>query len=250
MIGNKIGSLVIELEETDSTNSYASRLLQEHEVAEGTAIMAHFQTSGRGQRSSGWESESHKNLTVSYILSPGFLPITNHFVLNQAISLGVYDFIKSKISADVAIKWPNDILVGNSKIAGILIENSLRGTKITHSVVGIGINVNQIQFADYEPPATSLAKIEVKEFELRKLLDELSENLDKWYTRVRLGHFRQINQAYEEAMFQRNKLATYQTPEGKFQGTITGVTDDGRLEILKQDGIPVYFMNKEVRYLY
>ncbi|MBK7967455.1 MAG: hypothetical protein IPK08_00240 [Bacteroidetes bacterium] len=51
-------------------------------------------------------------------------------------------------------------------------------------------------------------------------------------------------------MFQRNKLATYQTPEGKFQGTITGVTDDGRLEILKQDGIPVYFMNKEVRYLY
>ena len=102
-----------------------------------------------------------------------------------------------------------------------VIENSLRGTKITHSVVGIGINVNQIQFAEYEPPATSFAKIEVKEFELRKLLDELIENLDKWYTRVRLGHFRQINQAYEEAMFQRNKHATNQTPEGKYQGTIT-----------------------------
>ena len=94
------GQHLIELKETDSTNSAAAKLIRNSAPPEGTVVSAHVQLHGRGQRSGGtpgtaamWESEPHKNLTVSIIFYPHFLPVTDQFVLNQAMALGVYDYV-------------------------------------------------------------------------------------------------------------------------------------------------------------
>src|SRR5687767_2705494 len=116
MIGNITGNRIIELADTDSTNSYAARLLHNEIPEEGTVILTHFQRAGRGQRGTGWESAPGKNLLASYILYPTFLSPADQFLLNQAITLGVYDFLTEQTSHNVRIKWPNDILVDHSKI--------------------------------------------------------------------------------------------------------------------------------------
>lgn len=250
MIGTPIGKNVIELDETDSTNSYASRLLHDQYPLEGTAILAHFQTSGRGQRASGWESSPHKNLLVSYILYPDFIPVNSHFAFSQAVALAVADCIHELTREPVHIKWPNDILIKKNKIAGILIENSLRGVKIVNSVVGIGINVNQTHFIDYEPIATSIKTETGLDTEVHLVLDVLSKHLSRWYQLLRLGHLRQIKDAYHQLLFQINVMATFATEAGTFEGIIQGVTEDGKLHIVKNDGTSHFFMNKEVKFLF
>ena len=250
MIGNTLGRRIIEIEDTDSTNSYAARLLHAEVPEDGTVIMAHYQKSGRGQRSTVWESEAGKNLLVSYIVYPNFLSPPSQFLLNQAITLGVYDFIISQTSQPVAIKWPNDILAGHSKIAGILVENSIRNNRIIHSICGIGINVNQEKFATYNLPATSLSLLENKTFDLRLCLDKLSNCIDKWYSALQVGNDLKIRKAYSEALFLSGTEAVFESKGIRFTGVITGVLDDGRLEIRKGDGITSLFMNKEVRFIF
>ena len=84
---------IIEIDRVDSTNSYAERLLKERKIPEGTIIWAQEQTAGKGQGNNVWLSESSKNLTISMILYPRFLPVDQQFILNKAVSLGVIDFV-------------------------------------------------------------------------------------------------------------------------------------------------------------
>ena len=250
MIGNKPGQRIIEVDEIDSTNSYAARLLHDQVPEEGTAIVAGFQKAGKGQRGSAWESDSHKNLLVSYILYPNFLNIQDQFLLNQAISLGVSDTVKSFTTAKIAVKWPNDILANDSKISGILIENSIRNSKIVHSIIGIGLNVNQESFASYQPPATSLTLLEHKTFNISNVLNQLNDSLNKWYTQLQLGNKFRIREAYMNELFLNKTPAFYESNGEKFEGIITGVKDDGRLEIAATNGKIFLFSNKEVKFLF
>ncbi|MFI5220658.1 MAG: biotin--[acetyl-CoA-carboxylase] ligase, partial [Bacteroidia bacterium] len=128
-----IGKYIIRLETVDSTNNYAAALISKSKPAEGTAIMADFQDYGRGQRETIWESENGKNLLVSFILYPQ-IDTADYFLLNECFSLAVREVIEDITGLDVKIKWPNDILVNNKKIAGILIENSIRGNTILYSI--------------------------------------------------------------------------------------------------------------------
>ena len=140
-----IGKNIIEIEETDSTNLYTSILLKSKKIPEGTVISAFRQNSGRGQGNNLWESEAGKNLTVSIVLYPYFLPIEEQSMLNKVISLGIYDMMTAltKGKANIKIKWPNDIYISDKKVSGILIENAIIGNKFIHSIVGVGININQ-----------------------------------------------------------------------------------------------------------
>src|ERR1044071_3194445 len=132
-----VGKNALWLEETISTNLAASELVLDSRPADGTAVLAEFQTSGRGQVNSPWESEPGKNLLVSYILYPAFLEPKGLFMLNKALSLGVYDFVKSVPMAgkkkNVFIKWPNDIFFNDKKISGMLIENSVTFSEVNYS---------------------------------------------------------------------------------------------------------------------
>lgn len=250
MFGNKPGQRIIEVAETDSTNSYAARLLHEEIPEEGTVIFSSFQKAGRGQRGSNWESEAGKNMLLSYILYPVFLPVSNHFSLNQAISLALQETLQQFTIEEIKIKWPNDILAGNEKIAGILIENTIRNVKLIHAIAGAGININQLQFENYQPPATSLAKLENKTFVTATILKVLNHHIDKWYSLLRVGNYAKINEAFLSKLFQYNQPARYESSGIRFNGTITGIASDGRLKILREDGTDVVFANKEVKFLY
>lgn len=105
----------------------------------GYTIMARTQTAGRGQRGNTWEAEPGANITMSVLLRPQGLEARDQFALSEAVSLGITDTL-ARHGIDARIKWPNDIYVGDMKICGILIENSLAGSLVERSIAGIGLN--------------------------------------------------------------------------------------------------------------
>ncbi|MBQ7773428.1 MAG: biotin--[Bacteroidales bacterium] len=137
----------------DSTNSQARR--EAEESCEGSVWIADFQTAGRGQRGNRWESRKGENLTFSILFKPEFLPPHKQFLISQVCAVGIYRYLAGK-GMPASIKWPNDIYIGNKKICGILIENSISGDKLSVSIAGIGLNLNQTQFASDAPNPTSL----------------------------------------------------------------------------------------------
>ena len=140
-----IGSKLLFFKTLPSTNSFAASMLREQEVQEGTVVYTNYQSAGRGQGGNKWESEENKNLLISIILFPSMINPSDQFLISMAVSLGICDFLDQYTSA-ISVKWPNDIYVKNDKIAGILIENSIMGDQIEHTIAGIGINLNQTVF--------------------------------------------------------------------------------------------------------
>ncbi|HTB31251.1 MAG TPA: biotin--[acetyl-CoA-carboxylase] ligase, partial [Bacteroidia bacterium] len=167
-----IGHPIQILERTDSTNTFAGNLIRENPPAEGYIVRAMEQLSGRGQRGTKWASEPGANLTFSIILCPHFLPLTEQFQLTKAIALGIAGFVSHLLGdyANVKIKWPNDIYVKNCKIAGILIENILEQSTMKYSVVGVGLNVNQVVFDPSIPNPISLKSLTGKDFDTEECL--------------------------------------------------------------------------------
>lgn len=250
MLDELIGHKLIELDEVDSTNSYASRLLFDEQVIEGTAIMAQFQNAGKGQRTAVWESEKGKNLTVSYILYPRFLTPENHFELNQILSLAVKECLQTLTESEIKIKWPNDIMADDKKIAGILAENNIGGNQIKTTIAGFGININQTVFNRYDPAATSLKLIENKNFDPKLCFRELNKFMNKWYALLQSKQTGKINSAYKACLFRLNEPHTYETMGLKFSGIIRGVDAGGKLIISHTDDREIHFANKEVRFIF
>ncbi len=157
------------VEEATSTNSVLAAAADRLE--HGTAVAAHKQTAGRGQRGNSWESEPGKNLTFSLLLKPKALPAARQFEISQIVSIAVAQVLREELGTDdVKIKWPNDIYYKDKKIVGILIENSLTGAAIERSIAGIGINVNQATFHSDAPNPISMFAISGHERALSPLL--------------------------------------------------------------------------------
>ncbi|MBA3649027.1 MAG: biotin--[acetyl-CoA-carboxylase] ligase [Chitinophagales bacterium] len=229
-----------------STNEHAAALIQQQDVIEGTLIRADFQSGGKGYAGNSWQSEKGKNLLLSIILKPKFLPAKRQFFLNQVISLAVAatveDFV---IKENVKIKWPNDILFGEKKIAGILIENSVQGNFIQYSIVGVGLNVNQINFSGLQKKATSMACITGKKFSLNKVLDDLCEKLEYRYLQLKNNHVDQIQKDYMKQLFRVEEESDYSTAGKTFMGKIVGLTAEGKL-ILQVNNQHEVFGFKEI----
>ena len=171
-----IGKNVISLETIDSTNDYAKQLLSTQKPTDGTLIIAKAQTKGRGQLGNIWQTESGKNLTVSYILYPNFLSPDKQFYLNMAVALGIREFCESICAEHVQIKWPNDIYFEGRKLAGILCER-IHGDPRS-IIIGIGVNVNAREFpAEIVATATSLAQVCTEEQNIRALWIRICRSL-------------------------------------------------------------------------
>jgi BirA family biotin operon repressor/biotin-[acetyl-CoA-carboxylase] ligase len=241
-----IGKNCIEVQEIDSTNSYLAGLVQgsthekkENAVFEGTVVVAKHQVQGRGQRGSSWESEPGRNLTLSILLQPSFLGLEEQFELNKAISLGVLEFVQavySPFKGRASIKWPNDIYIGNKKVAGILIENLVNGNKLQQSIVGIGINVNQEKFSSLLPNPTSLKLAAGKEFDLKECLEELCSCIEKRYLELRAGHTAGIDTDYLKNLYRIGEIANYNFKGETIQARISGVLKSGKLILVKDNG--------------
>lgn len=238
---------IISLEVVDSTNNYAARLIKDEEPDEGTVILADFQKSGRGQRNQVWDSEKAKNLTFSIILYPDFLKAENHFYISMAISIGIVRYLQS-LTDNVKVKWPNDIYIENKKIAGILIENSLIGSYIKNSIIGIGLNVNQINFPDFKPAPTSMAIELKKEFKREKVLNELLQYINSWIAKLYDNKLPTIKKTFESLMLYRNEPVVFTQKNLVFTGIIMGVNDFGQLIVKKEGDVIQLFNFKEIEF--
>ena len=190
-----IGSIIERHDILPSTNVYATQLLAQEDVIEGTVIVAKYQTAGKGQGSHTWDSDSNKNLLFSIILYPDTVLPEEQIFITMAVSLGVCDFLNSFFEGS-QIKAPNDIYYNNHKIAGILIENTIVDGIINSCVVGIGLNVNQTSFHSDLPNPISIANITGKEQNTDDCLNKLLACLDKRYKELLYGDREKIKSDY------------------------------------------------------
>jgi BirA family biotin operon repressor/biotin-[acetyl-CoA-carboxylase] ligase len=247
MTNEIIGNNIIELDITDSTNEYSKKLVKEGDVEEGTVILADFQTKGKGQKDGYWESEKGKNLTLSIILFPNFLYIQKQFFLSMSISLGILEFL-SRLSVKSKIKWPNDIYIKNKKVAGILIENSIKRNIIANSIIGIGININQTEFASSAPNPTSLSLELNKTFDIKSTFNLLISCLNKYIKLLYNSQYKKIKYRYRKNLFLVNKKTCFTDINGKFDGRIIDVEESGVL-LIKTDSKNIRKYNfKEVTF--
>lgn len=243
-----IGKKIIKLDQVDSTNNYTSKLAADDTTVEGTVVSTAFQTQGRGQVKNSWESEPYKNILLSILFCPVFLPVQHQFMLSKIVALGVRDLL-SLYTEGVTIKWPNDIYVGNKKIAGILIENSIMGHTIGSSIAGIGINVNQSAFHSDAPNPVSLFQLTGKIMDTDEMVKLLCSAIDKWYGKLRSGEPEMINNTYIEAMYRFGHSALYRDNDGVYTGTISGINEIGQLQITAANGQLKTYHFKEVAFL-
>lgn len=264
-----IGKKIIRLGRVDSTNNYAASLLRqsgskqenqgkkktaaedhpevESRIQEGTVIIADFQEKGKGQRGNSWESEEGKNLTFTIILKPSFLKAGQQFFLNKIASLAVYDFLRSTGTDGISIKWPNDILINGKKIAGILIENTLHANNIIHSIIGIGMNVNQAEFKS-AANAASLKAISGKNFPLDKCLESLCSCMEARYLKLKSG-IGSADSDYLHSLYGLNEWKSYLVKGEKILCSISGVTPEGFLILQQENGKEIFCDFKEVAFL-
>lgn len=224
----------------------ASELAAAGRGEEGTLVITDDQTAGRGQRGNRWESEPGKNLTFSVILCPRFLAPGQQFGLTQVASLALKEALESVSVPEVGVKWPNDIYSGTRKIAGILIENSIKGNTIDSSVVGIGLNVNQTEFS--LTTATSVQLQTGRPVDRQHLLGLILENIEAFYLRLRAGAASTIEEKYLSGLKGFQKRALYRDQAGVFTGKILGVSPVGKL-IMSREGAVKQYDLKEVEFI-
>ena len=236
---------IIKLSATDSTNTYLRNLCNEENLKDYTVIVTNQQTKGRGQMGSVWESEANKNLIFSVFKDLSEFRIEHSFYLSMIVSLSILDALKLMGIHGLWIKWPNDILSDNKKICGILIENVVKNNKLSSAIIGIGLNVNQLEFNNL-PNAASLKSATGINYNLDELLINILGSLTLKFDQYKKGEFVEFKQKYEEVLYRINKPSTFQDKKGKlFQGIIQGVTNSGKLSILLEDNVIKAFDHKE-----
>jgi BirA family biotin operon repressor/biotin-[acetyl-CoA-carboxylase] ligase len=242
-----IGKNIITLGETDSTNNYATRLVKAGSCPEGQVIVADLQLQGRGQINNTWESENGKNLLLSIVLYPNFLPIQFQFQISKVVTLGIFETL-IKYTDGVSVKWPNDIYIGPKKVAGVLIENSIMGSRIDTTIVGIGLNVNQLEFKSNALNPISLAQIVQYDIDKSVILKELIENIDRWYLLLCDGQLGIIDKTYLSVLYRLGKKANYTDKDGDFEGTIIDINPIGQLVVRKEDNVTREYHFKEIEF--
>ena len=249
MLKDRIGNSVIKIASTQSTNNYASRQLAEKEVKSGTVFLAYDQTNGRGQQNNSWESTPGKNLTFSIVLTPDFLKIEDQFMLSKVVCLGLGKFLSRQVKG-VKIKWPNDMYVDNRKIAGILIEHSIVNGGLAHSILGIGLNVNQERFESDAPNPVSLVQLTGTPGDLDSLLEAVLHHIDDYYQLLKQGKHELINQEFLERLYRMNEWHLFEDDEHQFSGRIIGVNHFGQLLIEDRRGNHHEYHFKQVHYVH
>jgi BirA family biotin operon repressor/biotin-[acetyl-CoA-carboxylase] ligase len=211
--------------------------------AEGFVVITENQFAGKGQRGNTWVAEAGKNLTLSVLFKPTFLLPSKQFYMSMACSLAVADWLVGINIKDVKVKWPNDVYVGNKKIAGILIENQIRGVSIQHSVWGIGININQTNFGEFR--ATSVYNVSGVQQNLLTCFKTLMQAIEKRYLQLKAGNSKQLKQDYLSTLLAYKTEQQFKDEVGVFTGMIEDVLDTGHIVIRSDKQIKQYHL-KEV----
>ncbi|PRZ24051.1 biotin--[acetyl-CoA-carboxylase] ligase [Flavobacterium granuli] len=240
---------LIKLDAIDSTNEFLKGLSNKQELENFTVVTAENQTKGKGQMGSVWTSEQAKNLIMSVFVRDLLLGIDQIYHLNVAMTLAVIQALESFHIPALSIKWPNDIMSYNFKIAGILIENSLKSDGSVSSIVGLGLNVNQINFDDL-PKASSLAVICGTSFDkeeiLFRIVEKMKNNLEILKKQPDLLWMDYRNRLFKKAV----PMPFKDNSDRNFMGIIQGVSPFGKLQLLLEDDSIVEYNIKEIQMLY
>jgi len=240
--------LIVKLHTTTSTNSYLKNWLNENTPENFMVVVADEQTEARGQRGTQWFSEKGKNLTFSMFVELRQFPLRRHFEINQAVSVGLFTAIK-KYLPDLEIKWPNDILSDSKKIAGILIENTVSKKMVKHSIVGIGLNVNQTEFPATIPNASSLKILSDRFLDLDVLLQEIIDSIKEQFILLKNNMGKDLNHTYLKYLYLYNQETTFiDSKHREFVGKIIGLTESGRLQIAMRNSEIRDFGYKEISF--
>lgn len=224
------GAPFIELQRVESTNNYATGLVHAGMAQHGTAVFAHHQSAGKGQKGKTWESEAGKNVAMSLVLQPPSLSLSQSFQLSMAMAIGIRNFFVHYAGEETKIKWPNDLYWRDRKAAGILIENVVLGSKWNAAVVGIGINVNQTVFEGLEGRAVSLKQITGKDHEPVAMAKELLAHLSKAYA-VLLKLPSETIEEYRKHLYGLNQDVRLKQGSRVFTATVKDVTPLGELVV-------------------
>lgn len=225
---------LIRKEQVSSTNSYLSDLIKQGNASCDTIVIADYQTDGRGQEDNGWESKRGENLLLSWLIRPAVLSASEQFMISKVVSLALIDHLDAYVG-NACIKWPNDILIGNRKIAGILIEHTILGNSILHSVAGIGLNINQADFPSFHVPATSLYKETGRQYDLEKQMRKLIRALYNRLSQLQEGQSTLLDNDYVEHLFRYRQRVVFKSGKNHFEATVEGINEFGQL-LLKESG--------------
>ena len=234
---------IIHLKDVNSTNEFADEYINENRNQESFVITADFQKFGKGQLNNSWDSEKGKNLLISVVLSLN-KKVLNQFDFNVVSSLAVLDVLQELKLENTKIKWPNDILINKKKVAGILIKNKIKGNEIYKSIIGLGLNVNQKVFRNFNRKATSL------KIEKSKLFD-LIDIRDKFIKCLKNRILKNINENYidyNNSLYLKDKVSNFEINEEIKVGTIKYVNKKGFLTLETGSGIK-FFRMKEISFL-
>ncbi|WP_255036841.1 biotin--[acetyl-CoA-carboxylase] ligase [Lacihabitans soyangensis] len=243
-----VGKNLIFLPSCHSTNDIANEIIQNKEFIDGTVILTDHQTAGRGQRGNAWESNIGQNILMSLIVKTTFLSLEKSFDLSITVAVSVLEALQTLGIQNTSIKWPNDLYINEKKTGGILIENSISGNKMSHSIVGIGINVNQTKFENIR--ATSLC-LELKQEQVSReiIVEKICESIESNLELLKSGSFKKIKEKYLLNLFGKDQLRVFKSEKGIFEGEIVGISDQGHLKIISQNE-EKYYNIKEIEYLF
>ena len=241
---------IVKLDAIDSTNGYLKRTLRDGQLEDFTVVLAKEQTTGRGQQGTSWVSEPGKNLTFSVFKKFDGFKAADHFYLNLIVSLAIYRALKNLKVPNLRIKWPNDILSGNSKVCGILIETIMAGGRVKSAIIGVGLNVNQTRFSEL-PNASSLKLLVGRSFDHEDLLYKIIDNLKYRFQFMKDLELEMLRERYASKLFMKDRPATFKLSDGKeVTGCIRGISDVGKLEVeFEEKGVKEFDL-KEVQLLY
>jgi BirA family biotin operon repressor/biotin-[acetyl-CoA-carboxylase] ligase len=247
----KIADQLIQLPSCDSTSNYVATAINDGVREYGLTVLTFSQTNGRGQRGNGWHCGEEKNIALSFFLNSRELKFPNLFYLNKICSLAVVDFVKHHLpKADVKIKWPNDVLVNEKKIAGILVESTFQGGNANY-ICGIGLNVNELDFPEeLEVLATSIRAFVQEDLPLKNAFDEFMGEMNYYHRLLQMGNTSKIDAMYLESLLGLGTQREFEKDGIKFMAVVNGISPQGLLQLRAYDNTEMELLHpKEVKWV-
>jgi len=241
-----IGRELFCYREVDSTNDIAHRL-GENGTKEGACVFAEYQKKGRGRLGRSWVAPKGKDVLLSVLLRP-ILPPSEVPRLTLAVSIAVARAIKRETGVKAGIKWPNDVLIGEKKVCGILTEMSAEVDRVKYVVIGIGVNANTAA-KDLPEGAASLRGVTGKDIHRPEFARTLLAELETEYTRLKEGRYEDIAKEWEEYTVTSGRRVTATVSGRKIQGHAVGIDLDGALWIRRDNGLQERVIAGDIQHL-